>query len=687
MGKLDDWEPTGRRDLSHRHSMKVDRFWFGAPYYPEHWDEQTRAGDPQRMADAGFNMVRMAEFAWDLMEPQEGIFDFSLFDDTIAKLADKGISTMLCTPTAAPPRWLTVKHPETLRENSAGVAMQHGSRQHCCHSSEVFRKYSRRITESMARHYRDNPNVVAWQTDNEFNCHFAECHCPACQSGFQEFLKKKYDNDISLLNRERGTSFWALTFSSFAEISLPKDGAPAYPNPSHQLDYFRYLSHIVEEFQHDQIEILRQARPEWFIIHNGTHQKTDFRGPFTRDLDALGLDIYPFFNNDNTTRYIHQAYHLDSARALSGNFFIPEHQSGPGGQKTYFHDNPEPNEIRRMTYISVSRGADSLLYFRWRTCRFGAEEYWCGILDHDNIPRRRYDEIAQIGREMRTVGKEILGTEVHIDCAIATGDYDVNEAHNTMHLGLKSCCCIAGEIHSVLFQSGYSIGCVHPEDDLSGIKLYFIPHWALFKPEWAPILEKYVADGGVLVIGARTATHGINNKVVPETMPGCLRKLAGITVGEYGKQNMPEQRPKYICINGKKQITEQWYEVLQNDTAETLAVWAGRHLDNQTAVSVNPFGKGKAVYVGTFLSSAVTELLLPELVRMAALQKPLHAAPEGLAVSIRKNNNKKIWFLINNTDGDLDIPSTPKGTSLLDGKKIDGRKITLPIHGVEIIKE
>ena len=687
MGKLHDWQPGGNTVLSHRRPMKTQRFWFGAPYYPEHWDAETRKDDPDMMARANFNMVRMAEFAWDLMEPQEGVFDFSLFDETIEKLAAKGIMTMLCTPTAAPPRWLTSKHPETLRVNADGVPMRHGSRQQCCHSSSVFRKYSWIITSKMAEHFKGNPNVVAWQTDNEFNCHFAECHCPACESGFQDFLRKKYDNDISSLNREWGTSFWALTFSAFDEITLPRDFAPAYPNPSHQLDYFRYLSHIIEEFQHDQVALLRKARKDWFIIHNGIHQKTDFRGSLTKDLDALGYDIYPCFATDNASRYTHQSFGLDVTRSYSGNFFIPEHQSGPGGQKNYMHETPEPGEIRRMSYMSISRGADSLLYFRWRTCRFGAEEYWCGIIDHDNIPRRRYEEIAAIGKELLTVGQEILGTEVHVDCAVATGDYDVNEAHATLHFGLKSNQNIAGEIHSALNGQGYAVGCVHPEDDLSNIKLYFIPHWALFNPAWVPSLESYVKNGGVLVIGARTATRGLNNQVVAETIPGCLRQLAGVTVEDYGKQNNPENRPKNLLLNGKKCPTEQWYEQLRLETAQTLANWSGRHLDGLPAVSVNSMGKGKVVYVGTYMSSAVTRFLLPELAKFAGLEKLLPGAPEGLTAVLRKNNDKRIWFLINNSDGNLELASTPKGISLLDGRKLDGEKISLPLHGVEVIKE
>ena len=687
MKNIHDWQPTGNTTLSHRRPMKVDRFWFGAPYYPEHWDAETREQDAERMAAAGFNMVRMAEFAWDRLEPSEGTFDFSLFDETVQKLGAKGIYTMMCTPTATPPRWFTVKYPETLRVNTNGVIMQHGSRQHCCHSNSIFRDYSRKITRAMAEHYRGNKFVTAWQTDNEFNCHFAECHCPSCEREFQDFCRLKFNNDIDALNQAWGNAFWALTYTDFDQITLPKDGAPAFPNPAHQLDYYRYLSYIIENFQHDQIAILRASNPDWFIIHNGLHQKTDFHGPFTQDLDALGYDIYPLFTPDKENCYLWHAQKTDLARAYSGNFFVPEHQSGPGGQKPYFHDNPEPGEIRKMSYVTISRGCDSLLYFRWRTCRFGAEEYWCGILDHDNVPRRRYQEIAQIGQEMKTVGEEILGTHVHIDCAVAAGDYDVTEADNTLSFGLKNNKDVAGDVHAVLFKGGLSVGFVHPEDDLRGIKLYLIPHWAVFDSAWVPKLENYVADGGLLVIGGRTATRDTDNNVVAETIPGCLRKLAGITVEKYGRQNRPDQKPKFINLNGKSQITEQWYEVLNLENAAEFATWSGRHLGGKTAISINAFGKGKVLYVGTYLTTEIMEMLLPELLKLAGLEKTWADSPAGVSVVLRKNADKKIWFLINNNDEEIILPSTPQGTSLITGRQIDGSSLTLPLYGVEVIKE
>lgn len=439
---------------SHRRPLPVERFHFGAPYYPEHWSEEERRGDPQLMAKAGFNMVRMVEFAWDRMEPEEGELDFSLFDESIDALGAEGIDTMLCTPTATPPVWLARKMPDMHRVDAEGRAMEHGSRQHACHNHPGFREHSRRITAAMAEHWKDHPKVVAWQTDNEFNCNFAECHCDTCQGEFVTFLRERYEDDIEALNVAWGTSFWAQTYGDFSQITTPRPNRPCYLNPGHQLDFARFISWSVTSFQREQVEILREANPDWFIQHNGIFRKIDYRGPFQDDLDSLGYDIYPMFDGDPDHRRFSHTFNLDRARSMGGNFFVPEHQCGPGGQAPYCLDTPERGEMRMLTWRSIARGADGLLYFRWRTCRTGAEQYWRGVLDHDNRPGPRYEEVCAVGDDLKKVGQEVLGSSVRVEVALAGWDYEVEETHQAYSLGLPSPMQVSEELHGVLLREG-----------------------------------------------------------------------------------------------------------------------------------------------------------------------------------------------------------------------------------------
>lgn len=674
------------RALSHRRPSSFDRFWFGAAYYPEHWDAATRAGDARRMAAAGFNLVRMAEFAWNVIEPVEGRLEFSLFDATIGDLGAHGIHSLLCTPTATPPRWLTVKHPGIAAVNETGVAMEHGSRQHVCHSNPLYREESRRITRAMAEHYRDNPFVAGWQTDNEFHCHFSECHCPSCQIEFQSFLRLKFKDDIEALNRAWGTAFWAQTYGRFEDIPTPKSDRPTFCNPAHRLDYTRFVAAVLARFQHDQVAILREVNPRWFITHNGTFRNVDYRGEFGRDLDLLGYDCYPMFHGTAASRPADQAFCLDAVRGWTGNFIVPEQQSGPGGQQTYFHDHPEPGELRKFTYTSIARGADSLLYFRWRTCRFGAEEYWCGILDHDDVPRRRYAEVSQVGAELKRIGPELMGTHVHAEVAIAGADCDQEAAHHTLHFGLPSPGEVAGAIHRVWYTKGFATALVHPEDDLSGIRLYFIPHWVAFNPAWVPRLESFVRDGGTLVIGARTATRNLDNNVVPETLPGCLRELARITVSEYGRQNRPELRPLAFTLGKRAVKTSCWYESLFPEKgAKALACWTSRHLKGQPALSIRTLGKGSVIYAGTYLTEEVSRELQPLLAKQAGLKPLLPGAPAGVEVVRRQADGRQVWFVINHNEKSVTVKAPPRGVDLVTGRRIAASLKLKPLD-VAVIK-
>jgi beta-galactosidase len=675
----------GGREPSHLRVTRFDTFLWGAAYYPEQGELATLDLDVERMRAAGMNTVRMAEFAWDLMEPEEGRYDFSLFDDVIARLGAKGIRTILCTPTAAPPRWLTVAHPEILRVDARGVVQRHGSRQHASTCSEVYRDYSRRITRAMAEHFRDNPNVIGWQTDNEFNCHFSEDYSPAAEAAWVTYLTEKFHGDIDALNRAWGTAFWAQTYAHFEDVPLPAHGQPTHLNPAHRLDYSRFIAWSVARFQHDQVAILRASQPRWWIMHNGIFGLIDYRGQFGRDLDVLGYDVYPMFTWDPTQRAANQAWGLDAARAWTGNFLVPEHQSGPGGQTDYLHDNPEPGELRSMLYTSLAHGADGVLLFRWRSARFGAEEYWCGVLDHDNVPRRRYAEVAQVGAEFARVGPAVLGTHVAIDVAVAATDFDNTYGHAALHFGLPSPDRVAGELHGHFWRAGYRVGVVHPADVLDGLKLYVVPHFALIDPDWLPKLETWVRAGGMLVVGARSGTKDPDNNVVTDPLPGLLRPLVGATIVEYGRQNMPELRPLELEIGGRRVASAEWYEQLEPDSGtEVWSRWATRHLAGSPAITLHRVGRGAVLYVGTYLTGATVEALIPELAQLAGIEPAIEGVPAGVEVVRRESTDHMLWFVINHTEEACTV-TVPEGRDLVGDRDVAG-PLELPARGVAVIR-
>ncbi len=673
--------------LSHKRPSALDRFWFGAPYYPEHWTDSERKNDAQWMREAGFNLVRMAEFAWDRMEPEEGEFEFGFFDAVIAELGAAGIQTLLCTPTATPPRWLTRKHPGMLRVDANGKRMEHGSRQHACLTHPAFRHHSRRITQAMAEHYRDNPHVVGWQTDNEFHCLFSETYTESAEQQFQDFLKDRFNEDIQSLNTTWGTAFWSQSYRSFHDIPLPRPNHPWPPNPAHWLDYKRFLSHAATQFQRDQVRILRAVNADWWVMHNGIFGDIDYRGDFGRDLDILGYDYYPMFEVDPRIRKDSGAFNLDRARALCGNFIIPEHQTSGGGQNPFYTPGPEPGEIRLISYQSIAHGADSLMYFRWRSCRVGAEQYWNGIIGHDNVRRRHYREICQIGEEIHRIESELVGTSVHIECGVASGSLEVTAGNEAMRLGMRTESHYAEQVHHWLHRRGYAVGCVHPQDDLSDLKLYVIPHWTVFDPAWANGLEQWVQEGGTLVVGARTATRDINNQVIDQPPPGCLRRLCGVQVIESGHSPTGGRRFGVNIGDSHLDSVEDFYEHLEVDTdVEVLGTWSDRFLKGSPFITLRRLGKGKVVYIASLLNTALLDRCMPLVLKQtdcSALRDPDN---EWIEILERRKANTRLTFILNHHAEQSFAVSTPAGTELLTGKRSSASEQIIEPFGVRIIR-
>ena len=100
--------------------LDKERLKLGVCYYPEHWPKEMWREDLERMADVGIEVIRIAEFAWTKIEPQEGRFDYTFFDEFLDLVEETEMKVIFCTPTATPPVWLTEKYPEALNADVDG---------------------------------------------------------------------------------------------------------------------------------------------------------------------------------------------------------------------------------------------------------------------------------------------------------------------------------------------------------------------------------------------------------------------------------------------------------------------------------------------------------------------------------------------------------------------------------------
>ena len=270
----------------------------GVCYYPEHWPKSFWKEDAKRMAEAGLSWVRIGEFAWSKMEPSPGDLQFEWLDEVIEILGTYGLSVVLGTPTATPPKWVLEKHPDMLAIDKEGRPRKFGSRRHYCFSHQGYREECIRIVTLLAERYGANPYVGAWQTDNEYSCHdTTHSYSDSARTEFKSWLRLQYagsgnDGDINALNEAWGNVFWSMEYDSFDQIDLP-NLTVTQPNPSHVLDFRRFSSDQVISFNRLQTDIIK-SYSDAPIAHNFMGKTTEFdHFKVGEDLDIASWDSYP----------------------------------------------------------------------------------------------------------------------------------------------------------------------------------------------------------------------------------------------------------------------------------------------------------------------------------------------------------------------------------------------------------
>jgi beta-galactosidase len=613
------------------------------------------------------------------------------------------------TPTYAGPAWIAHNYPEVLRHNFQRVPMRHGSRRFYNYTSPKYLDLSDKICTALAEHYKHEEQIIAWQLDNEFNCHMDVSYAPSDTIAFRHWLREKYQT-LDNLNQSWGTAFWSQTYTDWEQIDLPAPTA-TYHNPTQLLDETRFISDCVVQFAKRQAAILRRANPNWLITHNGLF--TNVNGPeLVRDLDFFSHDQYPLFydhwtlyaNNLTQTRSL---AHLDKRHLLplpSGEgwgegprtnslstretlapaFAILEQQSGPGGQMEYLHRTPRPGEMKLWAWQSILHGAKLLCYFRWRTCPFGQEQHWHGLVDPDNKDTRRLTEATQLAEELKRLPQDFHDTPPDRVVAVMR-DFD-NEA-NDRRINTYS-----KEGHwephrwlAELAQQHIPADTVWPQTPdalLSQYKLLIAPHLRIMSSDLAEKLKAYVQNGGTLILAAQSATQYQNAHLIEQTPPGLLKDLAGVEVEDFTTLPKGESREARLTESQEIIPFNTFVECLKPTTAQTLATWQTEDplLTNAPAITRNQYGSGAVYYMaGYSLAPTIQELttwLLPHLNLHPVIQ-----APREIELLARG----PYLCLLNHSLTPQTITSLPASTSILDNQPARD-SITLPPHGVTLLK-
>ncbi|MEM9999851.1 MAG: beta-galactosidase [Pseudomonadota bacterium] len=616
----------------------------GTCYYPEHWPRDQWALDAALMVEAGLSVVRIGEFAWSRLEPDPGRLEFGWMDDGIEILAKAGLSIVIGTPTATPPKWLVDKMPDMVALDEFGHSRGFGSRRHYCFSHDGYRQECARMTELIARRYGEHDAVEAWQTDNEFGCHDTFLsYSHAARVGFRAWLAEKYGT-IDNLNGAWGNVFWSMEYRTFDEIELP-NLTVTEANPAHRLDFHRYSSEQVVSFNRLQAEIIRVHSPGRGISHNFMGSFTDFdHYALSADLDIATWDSYPigFLDRDdsseeNRKRYLTvgdpdlQAFHHDLYRTCGdiragegkGRWWVMEQQPGPVNWAPY---NPAPAKgaLRLWAFEAFAAGAEVVSYFRWRQPSFGQEQMHEALLLPNGDKNIGWHTCQQVSAQLETLEAKV---ELARSPIALVFDYESCWAWEIQPQGADfSHLETVMRFYRKLRQAGASVDIVPPTPDaVKDRKLVIIP--ALFTVSDDLVAELERGDA-IIVMGPRTGSKTKDFQIHPDLPPGNLRRLIDVTVTSV------ESRPPFAPVECENTaLLEGWREFLTLGPGVTTLV---NSFDGHPAHVTN----GRVHYIAGRPGPRMTDQIVRRAMRQAGLE-PLDLPPD---VRLRDNGSVRYVF-------------------------------------------
>lgn len=626
--------------------------------------------DLRKMKDLGIRFVRVGEFAWSRIEPNPGEFSWKWLDAFFDEAHRVGLKVILGTPTATPPKWLVDRYPDILPVDREGRRRRFGSRRHYCFSNPSYRQETQRIVAIIAQRYGQHPALAGWQTDNEYGCHdTVRCFCPRCQKAFQEWLKARYST-IENLNRAWGTVFWSQEYRSFEEIELP-NLTVTDPNPSHLLDYFRFASDQVREYNRLQVAILRKHSPGRFITHNfmgGFFQFDHFA--LAEDLDFASWDSYPLGHAEWIMQYhpleecFFRSGHPDIA-ALNhdlyrgvgrGRFWVMEQQAGPvqWAPRNY---SPAPGMVRLWTLEAFAHGAEVVSYFRWRQVPFAQEQMHSGLLRPDSSEDTGFFEVQQVVQEI----EKLSLPDMEKSPVTLVFDYEAAWFFEIEPLGVGiNYLDLVFTFYTALRKLGLDVDIRKPDDDLSGYHLVVVPSLPIFRET---LVEHLAPLQSPVVFGPRTGSKTQVFQIPPNLPPGSLQEILPLRVIRVETLGLTPQ--ENILWKGKTypvHCLKEWIE--------TELPVLGAFQDGRKAI----VARENFFYLAFWPS---VEFLLDFFEDLASQRglRPLRL-PEG--VRIRRRGN--LVFAFNYAPEEREIPISDHVTFLL-GKRV------LPPYGVAVWRE
>ena len=593
--------------------------------------------DLEQIKSLGFNTVR-TWIEWTNCEPEEGRYDFSALR-TVAELAGQvGLRVIVQVYIDSAPDWVGRKYPDSKFVASNGLAVESQAAPGFCFDHLQVRDRILSFFAEAAKVVKDNPAFLGWDLWSEPHIiNWAEiydlgdpeylqfCYCHSTKARFRDWLRVKYGT-LASLNKA-----WYRTFESWDEVDPPRFGTIL--TYTDYIDWKNFISDKLAEDLKMKAEAVKAVVPRGVVTSHsaipGLFSKPVWSGtPDDRKMaaavDYYGVSIYP--KHAWTVRPwspFFRAAGNDFIRSMSWanrGFYIGELQAGYGVFGMKLSVPVVGADLRDWIWSVVSCGARAVNIYAYYPMSSGYEAGGYGLVELDGKVTERS---VAAGRVARVISENmdifLKGRPPRAEVAIlynplshmVGGQQTFTGEGQTV--GVNNLSESLQGVHKAFFERGIPADFLHVMDltpeRWSQYKLLVVPYPVMMSQSDLKKLSAYVEAGGTLVSEARCGwvdERGFSSHVIPG---GGLHEVLGCRESYL----MPLPKPSTLKIKGQN---EELPLLKEGDKLDTLFFEEGFELlgskarvlaefeSGQPAIVTAPYGKGRALIVGSFVGSA-----------------------------------------------------------------------------------
>jgi len=584
----------------------------GAAYYPEDWDEKEQDRDIEMMVKAGIKIVRMAEFSWSVMEPEEGKYNFEWLHRVIDKLDKNGIKVMLGTPSATPPIWLEEKYPSMMIIDDFGRPAHHGGRRNNCSNNPYYCEYVSKIVEKMAQEFGNDSRVIAWQMDNEIYTYTNSCYCEHCQKAFKEHLIKKYKT-IDNLNKRWNLNLFSQHYDNFDQVPLPKPFI--WNNPHIRYEWKEFISDSHVDFIKMQADILHRYTnapigTDMMPIYGVAYEK------ISKFVDMIQYNHYHDHKNQ-----IKAAFWFDYLRTFKDiPFWCTETSTCWNGGTVVPHDLRPEGFCTANSWLPIVLGGGANMYWLWRQHWAGHELMHGAVLYSSGRPMHIFDEVQSVAKGFKKAEDFLSNTKVVTDTAMLVSAKSrlllecqhISETGDDNGDGLL-------RLYRYIVKSGIRPDIIAPTKDFSSYKLLFAPYLVTLEEEnLSERIENWVKEGGILVAGPMTDIRDDIGAHYTDRETGILERLTESKL----VQQVPDHEFTVPCqwTDGESYKAMHFLQMfdISDDAEPWVRVTGGfKAFKDKSLVFLKKVGKGAVIVVGALPDDTNAPKILDRIIKVS----------------------------------------------------------------------